>query len=45
MKEPVHKITLKDGSVRYRLVVDVGRDENGKRKQLTRTWQADTAAR
>jgi hypothetical protein len=26
MKEPIRKITLKDGTVRYRLVVDVGRD-------------------
>ena len=38
MKEPINKITLKDGSVRYRLVVDIGRDENGRRKQLTRTF-------
>jgi len=30
MKEPIRKITLKDGTIRYRLVVDVGRDENGK---------------
>ena len=42
MKEPINKITLKDGSVRYRLVVDIGRDENGRRKQLTRTF--DTRA-
>ncbi len=32
MKEPISKITLKDSSVRYRLVVDIGRDENGRRK-------------
>jgi hypothetical protein len=38
MKEPINKITLKDGSIRYRLVVDVGRDESGRRKQLTRTF-------
>ena len=27
MKEPIRKIELKDGTVRYRLVVDIGRDE------------------
>ncbi|HUZ00751.1 MAG TPA: Arm DNA-binding domain-containing protein, partial [Thermomicrobiaceae bacterium] len=45
MKEPIHKITLADGSVRYRLVVDIGRDENGKRKQLTRTFDTQREAR
>lgn len=45
MKEPIKKITLKDGSVRYRLVVDIGRDENGKRKQLTRTFDTMREAR
>ena len=45
MKEPIHKITLKDGTVRYRLVVDTGRDENGKRKQLTRTFDTKREAR
>src|SRR5262249_13830336 len=45
MKEPVNKITLKDGSVRYRLVVDVGRDKSGKRKQLTRTFDTQREAR
>ncbi|HUZ55977.1 MAG TPA: hypothetical protein VMU94_26055, partial [Streptosporangiaceae bacterium] len=38
MKEPIRKITLADGSVRYRLVVDIGHDEAGRRKQLTRTY-------
>ena len=38
MKEPFNKVTLKDGSVRYRLVVDIGRDERGRRKQVTRTF-------
>ena len=38
VKEPVRKIEMKDGTVRYRLVVDIGRDENGKRQQLTRTF-------
>jgi integrase len=45
MKEPINKITLKDGSVRYRLVVDVGRDESGRRKQLTRTFDTQREAR
>ena len=43
--ELLRVITLKDGSVRYRLVVDVGRDENGKRKQLTRTFNTQREAR
>lgn len=38
MKEPIRKMTLANGSVRYRLVVDIGRDPNGKRQQLTRTF-------
>ncbi|GHF57665.1 site-specific integrase [Streptomyces griseosporeus] len=33
----IKKITLKNGTVRYRTVVDAGRDENGKRIQLTIT--------
>jgi integrase len=45
MKEPIHKIALKDGTVRYRLVVDTGRDENGRRKQLTRTFDTKREAR
>ncbi len=45
MKEPINKITLKDGSVRYRLVVDIGRDDRGKRKQLTRTFDTRREAR
>jgi integrase len=45
MKEPIRKITLKDGTVRYRLVVDVGRDENGKRQQITRTFDRRKDAR
>ena len=45
MKEPINKITLKDGSIRYRLVVDIGRDEHGRRKQLTRTFDTRREAR
>lgn len=36
-KDPIKTITLKDGTTRYRFVVDIGRDANGKRKQLTVT--------
>lgn len=45
MKEPIRKITLKDGTVRYRLVVDISRDENGKRQQITRTFDKHKEAR
>jgi integrase len=45
MKEPINRITLKDGTIRYRIVVDAGRDENGKRKQLTRTFDTKREAR
>jgi integrase len=45
MKEPIRKITLADGSVRYRLVVDIGHDEVGRRKQLTRTYDRMKDAR
>ncbi|GHH38230.1 tyrosine-type recombinase/integrase [Streptomyces candidus] len=38
MADPIKKITLKGGKVRYRFVVDVGTDPaTGKRKQLTVT--------
>ncbi|MEU1556766.1 tyrosine-type recombinase/integrase [Streptomyces scabiei] len=33
----IKKVTLKNGKTRYRTVVDAGRDENGKRIQLTIT--------
>lgn len=33
----VKKVTLKNGKTRYRTVVDAGRDENGRRKQITIT--------
>jgi integrase len=39
VKEPIRKITHKDGSIRYRLVVDIGVGADGKRKQLTRTFK------
>jgi integrase len=45
LKEPIRKIKMADGSVRYRLVVDIGRNENGKRQQLTRTFEKLKEAR
>jgi integrase len=45
VKEPIRKIELKDGTVRYRLVVDIGLDDNGKRQQLTRTFDKLKEAR
>jgi len=45
VKEPIHKVPLQEGRVRYRLVVDIGRDENGKRKQLRRTFDTRREAR
>ncbi|MGW3044401.1 tyrosine-type recombinase/integrase [Kitasatospora sp. NPDC001159] len=44
MKEPIRKIVHKDGSVRYRLVVDIGVTAEGKRKQLTRTFKTKKEA-
>lgn len=41
----VKEVLLKDGTVRYRFVVDVGRDpETGRRRQLTRTFDTRTEA-
>ncbi|MFC4535694.1 tyrosine-type recombinase/integrase [Sphaerisporangium dianthi] len=37
MPDPIKMVTLKDGTKRYRFVVDIGRDADGKRKQLTVT--------
>ncbi|MFF4933584.1 tyrosine recombinase XerC [Streptomyces griseofuscus] len=38
----IKKVTLKSGAVRYRTVVDAGRDENGKRIQITITKDTKT---
>ncbi|MEU3287806.1 site-specific integrase [Streptomyces longwoodensis] len=38
----IKKVTLKNGAVRYRTVVDAGRDENGKRIQVTITRDTKT---
>lgn len=45
MKEPIRKIKLADGTVRYRLVIDIGRDDSGKRQQLTKTFDTHKEAR
>lgn len=45
MKEPIRKIKMADGSVRYRLVVDIGHGPDGKRKQITRTFDKQKEAR
>ncbi|MFD3530508.1 tyrosine-type recombinase/integrase [Streptomyces sp. NPDC058664] len=37
MTDSIKRITLQNGKVRYRTVVDVGRDAHGRRKQLTIT--------
>ncbi|MFK0178568.1 tyrosine-type recombinase/integrase [Streptomyces xanthochromogenes] len=45
MSDGIKKITLKNGKVRYRTVVDIGRAEGGKRKQLTITRDSRTEVR
>ena len=43
--EPIRKITLSDGSVRYRVVVDAGREPDGSRAQRTSTHRTRREAR
>lgn len=45
MREPIRRVTLKDGQVRYRVVVDVGQRPDGKRDQRTSTHRTVKAAR
>ena len=45
MTEPIRKITLKDGTTRYRVVVDVGLRPNGRRDQRTMTFHTHKDAR
>ncbi|MFR0354107.1 tyrosine-type recombinase/integrase [Streptomyces sediminimaris] len=40
----IKKVVLGSGAVRYRFVVDIGRDESGKRKQLTVTKKTQKEA-
>lgn len=45
-KDPIKRVVLKDGSVRYRFVVDIGRDpETGRRLQKTMTFDKKGEAR
>jgi integrase len=44
--DPIKKIELKDGTTRYRFVIDIGRDlVSGRRKQLTKTYGTRKEAR
>lgn len=45
MSEPICKTTLQDGSIRYRVVVDVGMRPDGRRDQRTSTHRTLKAAR
>lgn len=46
MADPIKRIELKDGTVRYRFVIDVGRDpDTGKRKQVTHTFDTKREAK
>lgn len=46
MADPIKRVELRDGTVKYRFVVDVGRDPaTGKRKQLTRTLDTKREAK
>lgn len=38
MKDPIRKVTLQDGTVKYRFVVDVPPGPNDKRRQVTHTF-------
>jgi integrase len=44
-QEPIRKIQLADGSVRWRCVVDVGTSKDGRRRQSTRTFSTMKEAR
>lgn len=43
--DPIHKLTLADGSTRYRFVIDVGQKPDGKRDQRTFTYDSLKEAR
>lgn len=46
MADPIKKIELKDGTTRYRFVIDIGRDPaTGRRRQLTKTYNTKREAR
>lgn len=45
MADLIKRVVLKSGAVRYRFVVDLGTDANGKRKQLTVTRDSKAEAK
>jgi integrase len=46
MADPIKRVELKDGTVRYRFVLDIGRDpDTGKRRQVTSTFDTKREAR
>jgi hypothetical protein len=38
MREPIRRVARKDGTTAYRLVVDAGKHSDGRRRQLTATF-------
>lgn len=45
MADPITKVVLKNGTVRYRFVIDAPPDERGKRRQIRRTFDTKKEAR
>ncbi|GAA3037129.1 site-specific integrase [Streptomyces glomeratus] len=45
MGDPIKRVVLQNGDVRWRTVIDVGKDADGKRKQLTITRDTKTECR
>src|SRR5213595_757537 len=45
LREPIRKVLLADGNVRWRCVVDVGTAKDGHRRQATRTFSTMKEAR
>lgn len=43
--EPIRKVKLKDGRTRYRVIIDAGVDDAGKRRQVCSTWDTIAQAR
>lgn len=44
-REPIRRVVLNDGSIRWRCVVDAGADRDGRRRQATRTFDTLKEAR
>ncbi|MGA5823444.1 tyrosine-type recombinase/integrase [Kitasatospora sp. NPDC094028] len=45
MADPIYKVVLKDGTVRYRFVIDAPPDATGRRRQIRRTFDTKKEAR